>query len=329
MSNWRSFPNRAWSPVGKILSGFGNGEGGYGTAYAVDTDEGQFLNGRVSARIQMTRDREMMGAGIVARADELRSFVAFHVVTDESVPGLFSVRLAAFKHGKLVLLISLKDAIPIPNGRLDVALQFFAGDMVGQVVTEVGTYTLKCILPTPPFPGWAGVVRFYNTSVLVQDVQIEKISMKPILAEIRDDDPADRYPFHVFLSHSSVDKDPVLKMLRAFRDANISYWIDHEQIKFGDGIVAKIEEGLRRSRYVVVCLSKQLPSSGWCRAEYGSILYREFSGKTSRRVIPLSLDGSTDSDVVPLLLSDKLRVDFTNPASFSAFLRFLRETGSG
>jgi hypothetical protein len=269
-----------------------------------------------------------VGAGVIARADEMRSLVAFYVVTDEAAPELFSVRLGAFKHGKIVSLLGLKGPIRIPNRKLDIALQFFSGDMVGQVVTASDSHALKCVFPMPPFPGWAGLVRFYGSSVIAQDIQIEKITMKPILEEAKDSDGQVSYPFRVFLSHSSADKEIVLKVLSALKAAGISCWVDHEQIKFGDGIVGKIEEGLRKSKYVVVGLSKQLASSGWCRAEYSPILYREFSGNTSRRVIPLSLDGSKDGDAVPLLLSDKMSADFTNPTSFAAFLRFLREAES-
>ena len=325
MSNWRAFPEGRWSPVGKMLSGFGAGEGAYGAAYAIATDKGQFLNGRVSARIQLAGDRQVVGAGVIARADELRSFIAFYVVTDEMHPNLFSVRLAAFKHGKVVSLVGLKEAIQIPSRNLDIALQFFSGDLVGQAVTELGTSTLKRTFPMLPFPGSAGVVRFYGSSVISQNIQIERITMKPILDETKNENTPSRFPFRVFLSHSSADKETVLKVLEALKNAGIPYWIDHEQIKFGDGIVGKIEEGLRQSKYVVVCLSKNLKSSGWCRAEYSPILYREFSGNTSRRVIPLSLDGSGDSDAIPLLLSDKMRADFTAPASFAAFLKFVRE----
>lgn len=326
MSNWLTFPSGAWSSIGKVLSGFGDGEGAYGVAYAVETAKGKFLNGRVSARLQLASSRRVIGAGVIARADELRSFIAFYVVTDETTPDLFSVRLAAFKHGKVVSLIGLKEAIPIKNNRVGIALQFFSGDMVGQVVTESEIYTLKRTFPMVPFPGWAGVVRFYDCSVISQDIQIENITMKPILDESPNDGTSEHHAFHAFLSHSSADKETVLKVVAAFKTAGISYWIDHEQIKFGDGIVGKIEEGLRKSKYVIVCLSKHLASSGWCRAEYSPILYREFSGNTLRRVIPLSLDGSNDGDSVPLLLSDKMRADFTIPASFSALLKFLRET---
>lgn len=115
------------------------------------------------------------------------------------------------------------------------------------------------------------------------------------------------------------------KVANEFKRMGITYWIDEEQITFGDAIVTKIEEGLKNSRYVVVCLSKNVARSGWCRAEYSPILYREFSGETTRRVIPLSLDGSSGLETTPLLLSDKLRADFTDETNFQDFLSFLRK----
>jgi hypothetical protein len=325
MSNWHTFPNKkSWSPIGKILSGYGEGEGAYQSAYAINVDIGSFLNGRVSAYIRIAEDRPINGAGVICRANEMRSFVTFYVVTDESSPDSYSVRLAAFKYGKIVSLVGLKHSIPIPNRQFHISLQFFSGEMIGEVVTETETYTLSYLMPELPFPGSCGVVRFYGSSVTVQKIQIEEIKMKPILPEVDEESSQPTHPICVFLSHTSADKETVLKVIEAFKKANILYWVDHEQIVFGDRIVDKIEEGLQKSKFVVVCLSENLMNSNWCRAEYGAILYREFSGNTSRRVIPLSLDGSNNSDGIPLLLSDKLRADFTNPDNFSKFIQFLR-----
>lgn len=325
MSNWQTFPNKSWSPIGKILSGFGDGEGAYKSAYAINIDAGSFLNGRVSAYIRLAGNQPINGAGVICRANELHSFVAFHVLTDETSPDFYSARFVAFKYGKIVSLVGLKHSISIPNRQFYISLQFFSGEMIGEIVTETETHTLTYLVPEIPFPGNCGVVRFYGSSVIVQKIQIEEIKMKPILPEEDDESEQQTHPFSVFLSHSSADKETVLKVTEAFKQANISYWVDHEQIKFGDGIVAKIEEGLQKSKYVVVCLSEKLITSGWCRAEYGAILYREFSGDTSRRVIPLSLDGSNNINGIPLLLSDKLRADFKNQDNFSEFIQFLRD----
>ncbi|MGI5212460.1 toll/interleukin-1 receptor domain-containing protein [Plantactinospora sp. CA-290183] len=323
MSDWRVFPERTWSAIGRTMSGSGPGEGPYGLSYAVDTGIGPFLNGRVSARIRLARRSGTQAAGLVCRADEHRSLVAYYFVTEPDSPELFALRIATFKHGQLSSIVGLRKPVDLgANDEVHLALQFFSGEIVGQVMVGDEVHTLRSSVPGLPFPGYGGVVRFYNTSVLVRGVHIEEIGTKPVLPEEPEsvDHP---HRFAAFISHSATDQEAVAQLVARLREANIPYWIDHEQITFGDPIVAKIEEGLQQSRSVVVCLSANLVSSGWCRAEYGPILYREFSGDTSRRVIPLSLDGSTGSGSTPLLLSDKMRADFTDQASMGRFLAFL------
>ncbi len=326
MSSWRAFPEGAWRAVAAAsLSGFGKGEGSYGLAYAIDTTVGPFLNGRVSARFQLAEGRPIAGAGVIARADTLRSFATCYVLSDDRLRDHYSLRLAAFKLGKLEALVGLKQSVPLPDRLFQISLQCYSGELVGQVVAEGETFTLKYILPESPFPGYCGVIRFYSASAMASNLHVEEIGMRPILPEESADRQREAHSYCVFLSHSSADKPTVMKVVEALKKNGISYWIDSEQLTFGDGIIAKIESGLKKSKFVVVCLSDNLEKSGWCRAEYGPILYREFSGQTSRRVIPLSLDGSKDIDAVPLLLSDKVRADFTEATSFGALLEFLRQ----
>jgi hypothetical protein len=231
------------------------------------------------------------------------------------------LQLVAFKHGASRSLIALKHPIGVSSKPLRLSLRFFSSELVGEVTGDA-TYTLAARIPEVPFAGHCGLVSFYNTPVLARDIQIEEIAMSPKLPETRSAEMVYRYD--VFVSHASADIAAVRQVIAAFRDAGISYWVDHEQIGFGDPIVSKIEDGLQSSRHVVVCLSKNLGASTWCRAEYGPILYREYSGKTERRVLPLIVDGDRTA-VVPLLLSDKLSADLTNPSSFADFIRFLKK----
>ncbi|MCZ7377096.1 toll/interleukin-1 receptor domain-containing protein [Micromonospora sp. WMMC250] len=136
----------------------------------------------------------------------------------------------------------------------------------------------------------------------------------------------DVFRYDAFISHSHADRGAAARIAERLREAGICYWLDAEQITFGDPIVGKIEDGLRSSRFVVAVLSAALARSGWCRAEYGSVLHRELSGDASRRVIPLSLDGATDGAVTPMLLVGKLRVDFTNERSMADFIEFLKHS---
>jgi hypothetical protein len=146
----------------------------------------------------------------------------------------------------------------------------------------------------------------------------------------RADHSDDRLPtlfkYDVFISHSHADKDAIAPVIQRLREAGISYWLDAEQIAFGDFVVGKIEDGLRDSRFVAAVLSVGLVKSGWCRAEYGAVLNRELSGDTARRVIPLSLDGTNDVGAIPMLLTDKRRVDLRSELSVAEFIAFLRSS---
>lgn len=322
MSTWRSFPDRGWAPIGNSLSGFGKGEGPYALAYAIDTQTGPHLNGRVSAHFHISQSPRVQGLGVVCRANELRSFIAFYITNDSDDPSLFGVRLAALKLGRVVSLAALKEPIEISGQTVTMTLRFYSGEITGELVTSNTKASITRVVPEVPFPGHSGLIRFYNSSTLATRIQVEAIHKRPVLPEVPE---VGVQQFTVFLSHSSQDKETVRKVAKEFQKRNITYWVDEEQITFGDAIVSKIEDGLKKSKYVVVCLSEDVVRSGWCRAEYGSILYREFSGDTSRRVIPLSLDGSQSESSIPLLLSDKMRADFTDDASFAAFLKFLKE----
>nr|VFK64983.1 MAG: TIR domain-containing protein [Candidatus Kentron sp. TC] len=150
--------------------------------------------------------------------------------------------------------------------------------------------------PELPFPGYCGLVKFYGAGVSFRNIRTEELDMKPRLSE-RDDDSPNDFSYDVFISHASKDKEVVMNVIEEFRKVGIAYWIDHENITFGDPIVSKIEEGLQNSRFVLVCLSENLGQSNWCRAEYGPILYREFSGNTERKAIPLKIDNSSDTQI--------------------------------
>ena len=130
--------------------------------------------------------------------------------------------------------------------------------------------------------------------------------------------------FNVFISHSSKDKMTVLDIIQKFKRKGISYWVDHEQIEFGDVITGKIEDGLKNSKYTLVVLSKNLGKSNWCQKEYGPILHREYNGKSGKKVIPLRLDDCDDDDIPPLLY-DKKRAHYSNKEEFEELLDYLKK----
>jgi small GTP-binding protein len=131
------------------------------------------------------------------------------------------------------------------------------------------------------------------------------------------------FEYDVFICHSSKDKPKIEALIKDLKKEKITYWVDAEQINFGDQITQKIEEGLKKSKYVIPCVSKNLNISGWTRAEYGAILNAEFSGSSERIVVPLKLDNCEDSDI-PLLLRDKKRVNYSNSTEFNELIDFLK-----
>ena len=78
---------------------------------------------------------------------------------------------------------------------------------------------------------------------------------------------ADEFPYDVFLSHSAKDKAVVRDVAERLRQAGVKVWFDEWVLKQGDSIPAMIEEGLERSRVLVLCMSANAFGSDWAQLE--------------------------------------------------------------
>ena len=99
----------------------------------------------------------------------------------------------------------------------------------------------------------------------------------------------DQFSFDVFLSHSSKDKDTVRAIAERLRKDKVRVWFDEWELKPGDHIPSKIEDGLEHSRVLVLCMSAHAFSSDWAILEAGTFRFRDPLNK-ERRFIPLRLD---------------------------------------
>ncbi len=91
----------------------------------------------------------------------------------------------------------------------------------------------------------------------------------------------------VFICHASEDKSQVvIPLIRAFKKAGISYWYDEAQIKWGDSITKKVNDGLNMSRYVIVVLSPAFLKKSWPQREFNAALNLEASSGEVK-VLPL------------------------------------------
>jgi WD40 repeat protein len=99
------------------------------------------------------------------------------------------------------------------------------------------------------------------------------------------------FGFDVFLSYSSKDKGIVRPLAERLSQDGLKVWFDEGQIRPGDNIPAKIEEGLERSRVLVFCMSAQAFGSDWATLERQTFLFRDPLNK-ERRFVPLLLDAT-------------------------------------
>jgi hypothetical protein len=97
------------------------------------------------------------------------------------------------------------------------------------------------------------------------------------------------FRFDAFLSHSEKDKPVVRPIAERLRKDGLSVWFDEWEIKPGDSIPAKIEDGLEHSRVLVLCMSANAFGSDWALLEAGTFRFRDPLNK-HRRLIPVRLD---------------------------------------
>lgn len=102
---------------------------------------------------------------------------------------------------------------------------------------------------------------------------------------------ADDFKYDVFLSHSSKDKVVVREIAEQLRGDGVRVWFGDWEIRPGDSIPAKIEEGLECSRVLVLCMSTNALGSEWTQLESGTFRFRDPLNK-ERRFIALRLDGT-------------------------------------
>ncbi len=130
--------------------------------------------------------------------------------------------------------------------------------------------------------------------------------------------PSERNPkpflYDVFLSHNRADKARVHKLADRLETQGVKVWVDSQRIQAGELIPLKVEEGIRNSRVLMLCISPESLASGWVELEYSAAIYRDPANR-QRRFIPLLLGkcelrkpcGATRASTTPRNRSRPLR----------------------
>jgi hypothetical protein len=109
----------------------------------------------------------------------------------------------------------------------------------------------------------------------------------------------------VFVCHASEDKLIVREVANGIASTGAQVWLDEWEIKIGDSIVEKINQGLDRMTHVIVVLSSNSVEKPWVKRELSSSLMRQLSNH-GVQLLPIVLDECK----IPTLLSDIKYSDF-------------------
>src|ERR1019366_4346572 len=96
------------------------------------------------------------------------------------------------------------------------------------------------------------------------------------------------FQFDVFLSHNAKDKPRVRRLAERLKSAGLRVWFDEWNVRSGDIIALKVDEGLEQSRVLLLCISPNALASGWVALERSTAVHRDPSND-DRRFIPLLL----------------------------------------
>lgn len=149
---------------------------------------------------------------------------------------------------------------------------------------------------------------------MIESLHERVVSVAP---EANVSDSAEELQYDVFVSHAWEDKeDFVEEFVQELRNLEIRVWYDKSRIKWGDPMRAKIDEGLKKSKFGVAVLSPSYIAEGkyWTKAELDGLFQLEsVNGKT---LLPIwhKLTKKEVMDYSPLIAS-KLAM---NTASMTA-----------
>jgi len=108
----------------------------------------------------------------------------------------------------------------------------------------------------------------------------------------------------VFISYRRSDLPEIERLADEIRAAGHNVWFDEWEIRLGDSIVQRMEEGLESATHLVLCCSAAGVNTRWMSREWMSALARQLNG-VGVRVLPVLLAGSAP----PAILADLRYVD--------------------
>lgn len=111
----------------------------------------------------------------------------------------------------------------------------------------------------------------------------------------------------IFIAHASEDKKIVQKLADDLLNRGLLVWFDKWEIKVGDSLVEKINQGIKDSSFMAIVLSKNSIEKPWFKKEINAGFMKELENK-GVYLLPLLLEECK----IPPLLTDKKYANFTS-----------------
>jgi len=190
----------------------------------------------------------------------------------------------------------------VPRDRLvpvDTEALFRRRDKISRVLIELNDeWAASPLMDLRPVESYRLLLEYSLVSRLLADRMFEARGHE-----------GDRGGRRVFISHSSTDKRIAIFLSVDLANRGHVPWLDEWEIRAGDSIPLKISDGLEKSDYVIVLMSRVAVESGWVQAEWTAKYWDEI-GARKVQIIPVLLE---DCSTPTLLKSRKyadLRSDY-------------------
>lgn len=127
---------------------------------------------------------------------------------------------------------------------------------------------------------------------------------------------------NVFVSYASVDRAFARILVADLQAAGVSVWFDEEQIKLGESIAERINQGLAEFDFTILLISSAFLQSNWTAWETNAAIVSAIDSHRNS-VIPVLIEDVWNN--VPLLIRDKHYADFRLHVNLLQYQRALAE----
>lgn len=117
--------------------------------------------------------------------------------------------------------------------------------------------------------------RQFNSYTMVDEQMVELVMSNVFWFPERKEMEKNGYHFgqfkkrpRVFISHASIDKPIIEKIIPFITAINLNVWVDKYDINIGESVEKKVFEGINEADAVIFWITKSFLDSDWCKLEW-------------------------------------------------------------